>query len=139
MVRGTRTKAGAPSSKICIFNSWFFEMFFGRKVSYPFGLVMKGISSKTLGFGGAENKKKYNGIEKESDLSIEIYDAQLRELDGQIGRWWEVDPKTENLEIWSPYVSNNDNPIIYSDPLGDEADGCCSWGDIWNGIQEGVK
>jgi RHS repeat-associated protein len=91
----------------------------------PFGLTMAGISSKASMFGEPENKKKYNGIEKENDLGLEIYDAQLRELDGQIGRWWEIDPKTENMEMWSPYASNYDNPITYMDPLGDEGQDCC--------------
>jgi len=88
---------------------------------------MAGISSKALAFGEPENKYKYNGIEKESDLGIEVYDAQLRELDGQIARWWQVDPKTEDMEMWSPYASNYDNPIRYSDPLGDEGVDCCKW------------
>jgi RHS repeat-associated protein len=86
---------------------------------------MAGISSKALAFGQPENKKKYNGIEKENDLQIEIYDAQLRELDGQTGRWWQIDPEIENMEMWSPYASNYDNPIKYMDPLGDDPDGCC--------------
>lgn len=103
---------------------------------YPFGLVMQGISSKALSFGNPENKLKYNGIEKENTFGIEIYDAQLRELDGQTGRWWQIDPKIENMEMWSPYASNYDNPILYSDPLGDEpeaSDGCCKW------LMDGVK
>ncbi|HWR33874.1 MAG TPA: RHS repeat-associated core domain-containing protein [Chitinophagaceae bacterium] len=102
---------------------------------------MSGISSKALAFGNPENKNKYNGIELEnkefSDGSgLEIYSAQLRELDGQTGRWWQIDPATENMEMWSPYASNYDNPITYMDPLGDEpesADGCCKW------LMDGVK
>lgn len=90
---------------------------------------MAGISSKALNFGAPENKKKYNGIEKEDGLGIEIYDAQLRELDPQTGRWWQIDPKVDNMEMWSPYVSNYDNPIRYSDPLGDEGQDCC-WDEI---------
>jgi RHS repeat-associated protein len=90
-------------------------------------MTMAGISSKTLSFGNPENKRKYNGIEYEKDLGLEIYDAQLRELDGQIGRWWQVDPKTEKMEMWSPYASNYNNPIKYSDPLGDEGQACCQW------------
>ena len=88
---------------------------------------MAGISSKALN-NLPENKYKYNGIEKEDAFAIGIYDAQLRELDGQTGRWWQIDPKTENMEMWSPYASNYDNPITYMDFLGDEpesADGCC--------------
>jgi RHS repeat-associated protein len=97
---------------------------------YPFGLTMAGISSKALGFGGSENKKKYNGIDLESKefsdgSGLEVYDAQLRVLDGQVGRWWQIDPEIENMEMWSPYVSNYDNPIRYSDPLGDEGQDCC--------------
>jgi RHS repeat-associated protein len=88
---------------------------------YPFGLTMAGISSKAA--NGLENKKKYNGIDWENDFDIAVYDAIFRELDPQIGRWWQVDPKTEDMEQWSPYASNYDNPITYSDPLGDEPDG----------------
>lgn len=69
------------------------------------------------------NKKKYNGIEETRDLDLNQYDAFYRILDPQIGRWWQVDPKTEDMEQWSPYASNYDNPITYSDPLGDEPDG----------------
>lgn len=82
---------------------------------------MAGISSKAA--GGLENKKKYNGIDWENDLDLAVYNAFFRELDPQIGRWWQVDLKTEDMEQWSPYASNYDNPITYSDPLGDEPDG----------------
>ena len=98
---------------------------------------MAGISSRALEFGNPENNKKYNGIEKENDLQIEIYDAPLRELDGQVGVWWQIDPKTENMEMWSPYVSNYDNPLRYSDPLGDEGQQCCT--ELWNDIKDAAK
>lgn len=110
---------------------------------YPFGLTMAGISSKALNFGEPENKKKYNGIEKEDGLGIEMYDAQLRELDPQIGKWWEIDPKVDDMEMWSPYASNYDNPIRYSDPLGDVGQSCCegllNWlSDRWEAEKRGV-
>ncbi|PSL45740.1 YD repeat-containing protein [Chitinophaga niastensis] len=99
---------------------------------YPFGLTMAGISSSALkGSNYPENRKKYNGIEYTNELDLDIYDAQLRNLDPQIGRWNQIDPKTENMEMWSPYVSNYDNPIRYNDFLGDEpgpGDG------LWNRI-----
>ncbi len=87
---------------------------------------MSGISSKAA--GGIEIKKKYNGIEFENDLDLNTYDAYYRELDPQTGRWWQIDPKIESMEAWSSYASNYDNPITYSDPLGDkpnEDGGCC--------------
>lgn len=88
---------------------------------YPFGLVMAGISATALkGLNYTKNRKNYNGIEYTSDLDLDIYDAQLRNLDPQIGRWNQVDPKTEKMEMWSPYVSNYNNPIRYNDFLGDE-------------------
>ncbi|WP_142686752.1 DUF6443 domain-containing protein [Chitinophaga polysaccharea] len=90
---------------------------------YPFGLTMAGISSNALkGANYPENRKKYNGIEYTSELDLDIYDAQLRNLDPQIGRWNQIDPKIENMEMWSPYVSNYDNPIRYNDFLGDEGE-----------------
>lgn len=84
---------------------------------------MAGISSQAA--NTLENNKKYNGIELENDLEIQTYDAFFRELDPQTARWWQVDPKTENMEMWSPYAANYDNPIRYSDPLGDEGQECC--------------
>ncbi len=79
---------------------------------------MAGISSRASGV--LENKHKYNGIEFENDFDLNTYDAFFRELDPQTGRWWQVDPKIENMEMWSPYASNFDNPIKYNDFLGDE-------------------
>lgn len=97
---------------------------------YPFGLTMSGISSKAA--GGLENKKKYNGIEFDNDLDINTYEAFYRNLDPQIGRWWQIDPKCEvginpdivdedekGLESLSPYNSMGNDPIKHSDPKGD--------------------
>ncbi|WP_255724388.1 RHS repeat domain-containing protein [Terrimonas ginsenosidimutans] len=84
---------------------------------YPFGLVMAGISSKALLFGGPENKYKFNGIEQNNDFSLYMYDAFYRNLDPQIGRFWQLDPKPSDSISLYAFVFNN--PIKYSDPLGD--------------------
>ncbi|GAA0563630.1 RHS repeat-associated core domain-containing protein [Chitinophaga japonensis] len=85
---------------------------------YPFGLTMNGISSNALkGVNYPENRKKYNGIEHTTDLDLNQYDAFYRNLDPQIGRWWQVDPKPTDWE--SPYIAMSNNPIRYKDFLGD--------------------
>jgi RHS repeat-associated protein len=84
---------------------------------YPFGLTMAGISSK--GAGKLENRFKYNGIEQNTDLGLNQYDALYRNLDPQLGRWWQIDPKpSENI---SPYSAMENNPVLKFDVLGDTA------------------
>ncbi|MEO7049104.1 MAG: DUF6443 domain-containing protein [Ferruginibacter sp.] len=89
---------------------------------YPFGLTMAGISSKAA--GSPQNKYKFNGgnelqNQEFSDGSgLELYDANNRMYDHQIGRFWKIDELAEiDLEI-SPYVFANNNPILFNDPLG---------------------
>ncbi|RFM27669.1 hypothetical protein DXN05_13240 [Deminuibacter soli] len=76
---------------------------------------MAGISSKAP--GKLQKRYKYNGIEQNTDLDLNTYEAHFRTLDPQIGRWWSLDPKP-NVSI-SGYASMDNNPIRYADPLGD--------------------
>ncbi|GAB2808986.1 DUF6443 domain-containing protein [Ferruginibacter profundus] len=82
---------------------------------YPFGLTMQGISSKSA--GSLANKARFNGIEQNNDFDLNMCDAFYRNLDPQIGRFWQIDPKT--MDMTSVYSTMNNNPILYSDPLGD--------------------
>ncbi|RAK35246.1 UNVERIFIED_ORG: RHS repeat-associated protein [Chitinophaga ginsengisegetis] len=85
---------------------------------YPFGLTMAGISSNALkGSNYPKNRKEFNGMEHTTDLDLNQYDAFYRNLDPQIGKWWQIDSKPNHVE--SPYASMSNNPIGMVDPLGD--------------------
>ena len=63
------------------------------------------------------NKYLYQGIELQDELGFDVYSFEQRSYDAALGRWWQIDPKASERE--SPYVGMANNPILYSDPLGD--------------------
>jgi RHS repeat-associated protein len=85
---------------------------------------MAGISSKALKPNYAENRYKFNGgnelqnKEFSDGSGLELYDANNRLYDPQIGRFGQVDEFSEVAEEWSPYVFSSNNPIKFNDPLG---------------------
>jgi RHS repeat-associated protein len=93
---------------------------------------MAGISSKAMNFGNPENKAKFNSIEQNNDFDLNMYDAFYRNLDPQIGRFCQIDPKPN--KIVSPYAAMLNNPIRFSDPLGDT-----TWVYNQNGVLLGVN
>lgn len=93
-----------------------------RMYYYPFGLTMAGSSDRALAFGTGNHYKYNKGSEhEEKNFSdgggLESYDTHLRELDPQLGRWFQIDSKP--VYDQSVYCSMGNNPISHNDPLGD--------------------
>ncbi|WP_430902488.1 hypothetical protein [Paraflavitalea sp. sgz302552] len=66
---------------------------------------------------GNQFRYGFNGQEKDTELNENITTALFWEYDSRTGRRWNLDPKP--IESISPYATNNNNPIVSSDPEGD--------------------
>ena len=84
---------------------------------YPFGSQMPGRK-----FAQANSSYRYgfNGQEKSNEINENSYTAEFWQYDGRIGRRFNVDPKPK-IGI-SDYATLGNNPIWYTDILGDKAD-----------------
>ncbi len=67
------------------------------------------------------DKFKFNGIEKEEALGLNLYEMDMRQYDPTIARWTSIDPVTHHSN--STYNAFDNNPIFWTDPSG--ADGEC--------------
>ena len=80
---------------------------------YPGGMMMPGRKySSASGY-----RYGFNGQEESTEIGNHSYTAEYWQYDSRIGRRWNIDPKP-NAGI-SSYATFSNNPIFYSDPLGD--------------------
>jgi len=85
---------------------------------YPFGFPMAERSGNLVGyrfgFNGQEADNEVYGVKKS-------YTAEFWQYDTRLGRRWNVDVK--KITFMSPYSTFANNPIVYTDVLGDTVRG----------------
>ncbi|MCD6065617.1 MAG: hypothetical protein K0S33_443 [Bacteroidetes bacterium] len=95
---------------------WYKSEILSTTDYYPFGQSMPGrqyvAKRYSYGMNGAEKDDEFTGTEGS------IYNTHYREYDARLGRWFAKDPITMPFE--SPYAGMGNNPISFSDPLGDK-------------------
>lgn len=62
---------------------------------------------------------KFNQLERNEALGLNWDLAVLRSYDATVGRWTQVDPKAEKYYNMTPYTGMGNNPILFTDMLGD--------------------
>jgi RHS repeat-associated protein len=81
---------------------------------YPFGMNMAYDWTNNVAI---DNKYQYNGMEMNDDFGLNLNLTVFRSYDPALARWHQFDPK--NPFEMSPYCGMANNPILYSDMLGD--------------------
>lgn len=84
---------------------------------YPFGLEHKGYNNNiSANSNSVASKFKYNGVELEETLGLDLYEMNFRMYDPAIGRFNGIDPVTHFSQGTS--VAFDNNPIFWADPSG---------------------
>lgn len=86
---------------------------------YPMGMKHKGYNEVVSPLGNPIAKKwKFQGVEFEEALDIDLYEMEFRNYDPAIGRFISVDPLADQRNWLTPYNFVQNNPISRVDPLG---------------------
>lgn len=104
---------------------------------YPFGLKHKGYNNVTSSNGNSVAQKwKYNGIEYEESLGLDLYEMDVRMYNPALGRFQGIDPVTHHS--FGTSVAFDNNPIFWADPTGADAYSVtASAGADWSGMNLG--
>jgi RHS repeat-associated protein len=95
---------------------------------YPFGLRHKGYNNVVSpNANSVAQKFKYNGVELEEALGLNLYEMDERSYDPAIARFTSIDPVTHFSN--STYNAFDNNPIYWADPSGAD-----SWTYVNNGV-----
>ncbi|WP_282088455.1 DUF6443 domain-containing protein [Aquimarina algiphila] len=87
---------------------------------YPFGMKHKGYNNTVSSLGSSTAQKfKYNGVEQEEALGLDLYEMPFRQYDPAIARFNGIDPVIHYS--MSTFTAFDNNPVYWSDPSG--ADG----------------
>ena len=91
----------------------------------PSSVVLKAAAAGAGGGGGTvaatnSNKYKFNGQEFQDELSLNLYDMDMRDYDPAIARWTGIDPVVHFSQ--STYNAFDGNPVFWADP---------SWADAY--------
>ncbi|MEX0274708.1 MAG: DUF6443 domain-containing protein, partial [Flavobacteriaceae bacterium] len=85
---------------------------------YPFGMRHRGYNyggDNSLGSDVAQ-KWKYNGVEFEDALNLELYEMSLRQFDPALARFTSLDPIVHySLSLYQAF---DNNPVFWADPSG---------------------
>ena len=84
---------------------------------YPFGMEQIKERSITNSTNLGE-QYKFNGVEYNETLDLNLYEMDFRQYDPTIGRFLSVDPLAEEREWIVPYNFAQNNPILRVDPTG---------------------
>ncbi len=88
---------------------------------YPFGLKHKGYNNLvSANTNNIAQKFKYNGVELEESLGLNLYEMDMRQYDPAIARWIGLDPVIHYS--MSTYTAFDNNPAIWADPSGADSE-----------------
>jgi RHS repeat-associated protein len=103
----------ATISDKTIFNTDHYNgIVYSAQLYYPFGWEIP-----TLSYTAKSYRYGFNGVEKAREIGEGVNTTFYREQDTRAGRWWSFDPRP-NAAV-SPYAMMENNPIAFSDVLGD--------------------